>query len=87
MKYSVRHYYKCTNFFAYNVFFCLILIITVISQHIIIKVLSTQKSILWEPSDADEQLSRQTDRPTDMALLTVTVLSFVNKLDNSNVYE
>jgi len=46
-----------------------------------------QKSILWEPSDAGKQMSRQTDRQTDMALLTVTVLSFVNKLDNSNVYE
>jgi hypothetical protein len=61
--------------------------ITVISQQIMIKVLSTQKSILWEPSDAGEQMSTQTDRPTDMAMLTVTVLSFVNKLGNSNVYE
>lgn len=61
--------------------------IIVISQQIVIKVLRTQKSILWEPSDADEQMSRQTETPTDMAMLTVTVLSFVNKLDNSNVYE
>lgn len=87
MKYSVKHYYKCTKFLAYNAFFCLILMITVISQQIMIKVLSTQKSILWEPSDAGEQMSTQTDRPTDMAMLTVTVLSFVNKLGNSNVYE
>jgi hypothetical protein len=61
--------------------------ITIIAQQNMIKVLITQKSILWGPSDADEQMSRQTDRPTDMAMLTVTVLSFVNKIDNSNVYE
>ena len=48
-----------------------------------IKVPSAQKSILWKPSDAHEQ----TDRPNDMAMLTVTLLSFVNKLDNSYIYE
>ena len=85
----MRHYYKCTNFFVYNAFFffCLILMVAIISQQIMIEVLSTQKSIPWEPNDADKKMSRQTDRPTDMALLIVTVLSFVNKLDNSNIYE
>ena len=58
--------------------------ITVISQQNMIKVLITQN-----PSSGGQvmQMSRQTDRPTDMAMLTVTVLSFVNKIDNSNVYE
>jgi hypothetical protein len=34
-------------------FVCLNLTITLIFQQIMIKVLSAQKSILWEPSDAD----------------------------------
>jgi len=57
-----------------------------------IKVLITQNpssggQVMQMSRWADEQMSRQTDRPTDMAMLTVTVLSFVNKIDNSNVYE